>query len=137
MRELVFLLEEPSAKAMLESLLPRMLKEDTRFRCIPFEGKQDLEKQLTRRIRAYQNERARFIVLRDQDALFRSPDRLGNPSKELEKLTSGLYQKVSGSRAIGEFLDLANERSPSFRNLVAGIRRMEAELLVLPGSSGA
>lgn len=39
MRELVFLLEEPSAKAMLESLLPRMLKEDTRFRCIPFEGK--------------------------------------------------------------------------------------------------
>lgn len=68
MRELVFLLEEPSAKAMLESLLPRMLKEDTRFRCIPFEGKQDLEKQLTRRIRAYQNERARFIVLRDQDS---------------------------------------------------------------------
>lgn len=68
MRELVFLLEEPSAKAMLESLLPRMLKEDTRFRCIPFEGKQDLEKQLTRRIRGYQNERARFIVLRDQDS---------------------------------------------------------------------
>lgn len=64
----MFLLEEPSAKAMLESLLPRMLKEDTRFRCIPFEGKQDLEKQLTRRIRAYQNERARFIVLRDQDS---------------------------------------------------------------------
>lgn len=68
MRELVFLLEEPSAKAMLESLLPRMLQEDIRFRCIPFEGKQDLEKQLTRRIRAYQNERARFIVLRDQDS---------------------------------------------------------------------
>lgn len=68
MRELVFLLEEPSAKAMLESLLPRMLKQDTLFRCIPFEGKQDLEKQLTRRIRAYQNERARFIVLRDQDS---------------------------------------------------------------------
>ncbi|HRP23922.1 DUF4276 family protein [Thauera sp.] len=64
----MFLLEEPSAKAMLESLLPRMLKEDTRFRCIPFEGKQDLEKQLTRRIRGYQNERARFIVLRDQDS---------------------------------------------------------------------
>lgn len=68
MRELVFLLEEPSAKAMLESLLPRMLQEDIRFRCIPFEGKQDLEKQLTRRIRGYQNERARFIVLRDQDS---------------------------------------------------------------------
>lgn len=68
MRELVFLLEEPSAKAMLESLLPRMLREDTQFRCIPFEGKQDLEKQLMRKIRGYQNERARFIVLRDQDS---------------------------------------------------------------------
>lgn len=68
MRELVFLLEEASAKAMLESLLPRILHEKTRFRCIPFEGKQDLEKQLMRKIRAYQNEQARFIVLRDQDS---------------------------------------------------------------------
>ena len=37
MRELVFLLEEPSAKAMLESLLPRMLQEDIRFRCMDIE----------------------------------------------------------------------------------------------------
>lgn len=68
MMELVFLLEEPSAKAMLESLLPRMLSSGITFRCIPFEGKQDLEKQLSRKIRAYQNHSARFIVLRDQDS---------------------------------------------------------------------
>jgi len=68
MRELVFLLEEPSAKAMLESLLPRLLQSGTGYRLIPFEGKQDLEKQLVRRIRAYQNHHARFIVLRDQDS---------------------------------------------------------------------
>lgn len=68
MRELVFLLEERSAKALLESLLPRFLSTDIRFRLIPFEGKQDLEKQLERRIRGYQNPRARFIVLRDQDS---------------------------------------------------------------------
>lgn len=67
MKELVFLLEEPSAKAMLESLLPRLLDDGIVFRCIPFEGKQDLEKQLVRKIRAYQNNHARFIVLRDQD----------------------------------------------------------------------
>lgn len=60
MRELVFLLEERSARVMLESLLPRLLSEGTRYRCIHFEGKQDLEKQLTRRIRGYQNERARY-----------------------------------------------------------------------------
>jgi hypothetical protein len=58
MRELVFFLEEPSAKAMLETLLPRMLDQSITVRCVPFEGKQDLEKQLTRKIRAYQNQRA-------------------------------------------------------------------------------
>lgn len=68
MKELVFLLEEASAKAMLESLLPRVLNSAIKFRCIPFEGKQDLEKQLIRKIRGYQNPEARFIVLRDQDS---------------------------------------------------------------------
>lgn len=75
MRELVFLLEEPSAKAMLES-----------------------------------------------------PDALGSPSKELKTLTGNRYVKVAGSRAIGMHLNLDNDRSPSFRNLIAAIRRMENEL---------
>lgn len=189
MNELVFLLEEPSAKAMLESLLPRMLSEDIHFRCIPFEGKQDLEKQLIRKIRAYQNKRARFIVLRDQDSnpdcvavkrklldlcdqsgkleqcliriacreletfyladlqaveqalavkglakqqlnrKFKAPDHLGSPGLELKILTAQRYEKVAGSRAIGQHLSLDNTRSPSFRNLIAAIRRMEHELL--------
>lgn len=188
MMELVFLLEEPSAKAMLESLLPRMLKKETQFRCIPFEGKQDLEKQLIRKIRAYQNDRARFIVLRDQDSnpdcttvksklldlcdksgkaprclvriacreleafyladleaveqalemnglarqqqnrKFRAPDLLGSPSRELKLLTGNRYEKVAGSRAIGRHLSVDNGRSPSFRNLIAAIWRMEGEL---------
>ena len=68
MKEIVFLLEEESAKAMLEGLLPRILDAQIRLRYIPFEGKQDLEKQLARRIRGYQNPQARFIVLRDQDS---------------------------------------------------------------------
>ncbi|MFC3564278.1 AAA family ATPase [Xanthomonas dyei] len=46
MRELVFLLEEPSARAMLESLLPRILSDDIKYRLIAFEGKQDLEKTI-------------------------------------------------------------------------------------------
>jgi len=192
MRELVFLLEERSSKALLESLLPRCLSTEIRFRLVPFEGKQDLERQLERRIRAYQNPHARFIVLRDQDShpdckklkkslsdyckksgrvqhclvriacqeletfyladlgavekalmldklaaqqntrKFRDPDRLGNPSRELRSLTKNRYEKVAGSREIGKQLDLENHRSPSFRNLIAGIRRMEGELLALP-----
>ena len=33
-----------------------------------FEGKQDLERQMVRRLRGYLNPQARFIVLRDQDS---------------------------------------------------------------------
>lgn len=192
MRELVFLLEEPSARAMLDSLLPRLLVADLCYRLIPFDGKQDLEKQLERRIRGYQNPHARFIVLRDQDShpdcrklkarlaklcrqsgkgahcmvrlacqeletfyladlqavevalgigklaaqqdnrKFRDPDRLGSPSRELRTLTRERYQKVSGSRQIGKHLTLDNARSVSFRHLIDGIRRLQAELLALP-----
>lgn len=67
MKELVFLLEEPSAQDMLKGLLPRLLPYGIGFRCIPFQGKQDLEKQFARKIRGYQNPEARFIVMRDLD----------------------------------------------------------------------
>jgi len=189
MKELIFLLEERSAKAMLDSLLPRILNDEIHYRCIPFEGKQDLEKQLVRKIRGYQNDQARFIVMRDQDnhpdcsaikrrllqscieagkadkclvriacmeletfyladleavekALqltglqkhqqnkkYRAPDKLGNAANELKTLTGNRYEKIAGSRAIGQYLCLKNERSLSFRNLIGAIRRMENELM--------
>lgn len=68
MRELVFFLEEPSAAAMLEGLLPKIIPADVVPRLIAFEGKQDLEKQLVRRLRGYRNPGALFVVMRDQDA---------------------------------------------------------------------
>ena len=55
---------------------------------------------------------------------YRAPDRLPSPSHELQKLTRGLYQKISGSRAIGLHLDPENRRSNSFRVFVEGIRRL-------------
>ncbi|KHD08910.1 hypothetical protein PN36_10255 [Candidatus Thiomargarita nelsonii] len=67
MKHIVFLLEEPSAKEMLEGLLPRLAPEVS-YRCIVFEGKQDLEKNLVKKIRAYRVPNSQFIVLRDQDA---------------------------------------------------------------------
>ena len=191
MKELVFLVEEPSAKALLESLLPRFLNPTIIPRFIPFEGKQDLGKQLERKLRGYLNPRARFLVLRDQDsadcrrvkadllakcvaagrapaclvriacheletfyladlvavetalhckglssqqltAKFRAPDHLSSPSHELSRLTQNRYQKVSHSRLLGHYLDLTNTRSTSFAQLIAGIRRLEQQLLALP-----
>ena len=65
---LVFLLEEPSAREMLNGLLPRLLPDIIVVRYIVFEGKQDLEKNLVRRVRGWRAPNTIFIVLRDQDA---------------------------------------------------------------------
>lgn len=189
MKELVFLVEGEAERNLLNALMPRLLPEGISHRVIPFQGKQDMERRMNLRIRAYQNALARFIVLRDQDShadckalkagllarcqgthreahcmvriacteleafyladlaavvealnipelprhqekrKFRNPDQLGSPSHELQTLTNHRYEKRAGSRAIGQILSLDNARSPSFRNLVAGVRRLSADLL--------
>lgn len=70
MRELVFLLEELSAKVMIEGILPNIIPEEINIvvRYIVFEGKQDLEKQIIRKLRLYNNYDATFIILRDRDS---------------------------------------------------------------------
>jgi len=68
MRELVFLLEERSAQTMIEGFLPKITGSDAIVRYIIFEGKQDLAKQLTRKLRSYNNPNANFIILYDQDS---------------------------------------------------------------------
>ena len=188
MKELVFLLEEQSAKALVEKLLPALNGPASQIqgRFIVFEGKQDLDRQLERRLRGYINPQARFIVLRDQDrancrevkrslaatcsragkpgtiiriacheleafylgdlravelgleigglaakqnrAKYRDPDRLPSPARELEELTAGRYQKVSGSRAIAPHLDLNTPRSKSFHHLLQAIRKASGDL---------
>lgn len=67
MSELVFFLEEPSAEALLSIMVPKLLP-DLPLRFVVFEGKQDLEKQMVRRMRGYLVPGAKFVVLRDQDA---------------------------------------------------------------------
>ena len=69
MKEIVFFLEEASAKAMLEVLLPRIFGAASLLhpRFVVFEGKQDMHRQLERKLRGYLNPGARLIVLRDQD----------------------------------------------------------------------
>jgi len=181
MSEIVFFLEEPSAEALLGGLLPRILPQDFFYRCVVFEGKQDLEKQLVRRIHGYRTPGAQFMVLRDQDAgdcrqikatlrekcrsagrpdaivriacreleswyladlaaverglqadglqrlqnkaRYRLPDGIPSPSRVLARIAPD-YQKISGSRAIGPYLDLGNGRSRSFAHFVSAVQRV-------------
>lgn len=68
MSALVFLLEEESAKNMLEGIVPRLVTEGVHVQYMTFSGKQDLEKQMERKIRLWMEPDSRFIILRDQDS---------------------------------------------------------------------
>lgn len=65
---IVFLLEERSAAEMLNILLPKILPDEIHHRCIAFEGKQDLERNVERKIRGWQSPDTHFVVMRDQDS---------------------------------------------------------------------
>lgn len=66
---LVFLLEEKSAEILLKSILSKIFDDKTNIvvRFIPFEGKQDMQKNLKRKINDYRYTNSKFIILHDQD----------------------------------------------------------------------
>lgn len=66
MSRVIFLLEEYSMKVLLDGLLPRLFP-DLPFLCVPHEGKQDLEKSIPRKLRAWHEPGVRFCVIRDND----------------------------------------------------------------------
>ena len=68
MINLVCLLEEPSAREMLSGVFPRLLPDDISVQFIVFDGKQDLEKQIVRRLRFWQKPGSVFLIMRDKDA---------------------------------------------------------------------
>ena len=174
----VFLLEEPSAAAFLKALVPKLLPDSVTPHYIVFQGKQDLEKQLARKIRVWTRPNSRFLILRDQDsgdcrkikarlhdlcpearrpdtvvriacrqleaffvgdwhaigqafgkprvsandgkAKFRNPDLMGDPFREIERDIPD-YQKIDGARRVSNHLNLAKNRSHSFRVLVKSL----------------
>ncbi len=67
MNRIVFLLEEDSMRLLLEGLLPRLFPE-LPFLCVSHEGKQDLEKSIPRKLKAWREPGVRFVVMRDQDS---------------------------------------------------------------------
>ena len=66
MSRVVFLLEEYSMKVLLDGLLPRLFP-GLPFLCVPHEGKQDLEKSVPKKLRAWREPGVSFVVIRDND----------------------------------------------------------------------
>lgn len=67
MKEIVFFLEEQSAKEMLLGVLPKILPDSVHRKFVTCEGKQHLDKSLPIKLRAWNNPNTQFVVIRDQD----------------------------------------------------------------------
>lgn len=67
---IVFLLEEPSMRVLLDDWLPRLFPgwvDGQQFLCIPHEGKSDLDRSIARKLAAWRIPGDHFVVLRDND----------------------------------------------------------------------
>jgi hypothetical protein len=67
---IVFLLEEPSMKILLEGLLPRLFPgwvAGQHFLCVPHQGKSDLDTSIPRKLCAWRIPGDRFVIVRDND----------------------------------------------------------------------
>lgn len=70
MGRIIFLLEEPSMKILLDDLLPRLLPgwvENQHFQCVPHDGKSDLDRSIPIKLRSWREPGVRFVIVRDND----------------------------------------------------------------------
>ncbi|EHQ89539.1 DUF4276 family protein [Desulfosporosinus youngiae] len=181
MKEIVFLVEEPSMKELLKAILPKVIPDNVSYTIIHHEGKQDLEKSIPKKLCAFRQPETRFVVLIDQDsndcivlkkrllelcqvggrenclvrivcheleswflgdlaavgkaynqtslarrqreAKYRQPDRLSNPAQVL-KLLVPEYQKISGARAVSNYMKLSENESHSFAVFLKGLQKV-------------
>lgn len=67
--DLIFLLEEPSIKNVLDQLLPQVIPTEITYICIPHQGKQDLANSIPKKIKAFEYApKTKFIIVHDQDS---------------------------------------------------------------------
>ena len=67
--DLIFLLEEPSIKNVLEAILPQLIPDNISYICISHQGKQDLAKSIPTKIKAFKfNPATQFVIVHDQDS---------------------------------------------------------------------
>ncbi|NML18372.1 DUF4276 family protein [Azohydromonas caseinilytica] len=70
MGRIIFLVEEPSMKILLDELLPRLIPGwvvNQHFQCVKHEGKSDLDRSIPIKLRAWKEPGVRFVIVRDND----------------------------------------------------------------------
>jgi hypothetical protein len=65
---LIFMLEEPSMRFFIDGFIHRILPEGVHVQYLVHEGKQDLDKSIPRKLRAWRMPNSYFVIVRDKDA---------------------------------------------------------------------
>ena len=65
--QIVIFCEELSAKVFLDEFLPPLLPVGVSLRTIPHQGKTDLQRSLPKKLKAWLDPEARFVILHDKD----------------------------------------------------------------------
>ena len=68
MKKFVFLLEEPSMKELLSTILPQIIPESFTFQCVPHNGKQALRKSIPIKTVGWKEPNIQFIIVSDKDS---------------------------------------------------------------------
>ena len=66
--KIVFMVEEPSMKELLQILLPKLLPAGVAFLIIPHSGKSDLKRSIPKKLQAWPFPNDKFIIVHDQDS---------------------------------------------------------------------
>ena len=150
--KLVFLLEERSMKVLLDIILPRILPDGVTFQTIPHQGKSELEKSISTKLRAWNEPNVAFVIVHDQDSnncvdlenavskaygkdltslknkkKYRNPDQIENPKQELKKIIPQMGQ-IEGAQRIAPHMNVANNTSYSFNVFLQGVQRLCKEV---------
>ncbi|NBB58919.1 DUF4276 family protein [Pseudomonas sp. ODNR1LW] len=65
---LIFMLEEPSMRYFIDGFIRRVLPEGVNVQYLVHEGKQDLDKSIPRKLKAWKIPNSYFVIVRDKDA---------------------------------------------------------------------
>ncbi len=68
MKEIVIMTEESSIQPVFEKLASQLNLFGSTIRVVPHQGVSDLERSLSRKLRAWRNPQARFLIIRDNDS---------------------------------------------------------------------
>lgn len=115
--------DDKDCVALKKKILSLCRKSGQRSRCIVRIACRELESWYLAQLNVVANH---FGVpeLSHHQNRYNNPDNIDKPSKVLERLTKQQYQKVKGSRIMGQYLDPAVDRSISFKHFVDTLRKI-------------